>query len=120
LVKVDALLKTPLLKDKPNGPAPDRLRLPDWWPGASTDRGKRNQRRLVIVTTFIGAVILLASNQNFWGVFCGLFLVALGIFLLVIDRRLRAAERMLDEAERRLRLDEPATNDRDPYDDMNR
>jgi hypothetical protein len=110
----------PLLKDKPNDPTPDRLRLPDWWPGAATDRGRRNQLRLVIATTFIGAAIILAEDHWFWGWFWGLFLLALGIFLLVIDRRLRAAERMLDEAERRLRLDEPSTDDRDPKDYMNR
>lgn len=112
-------MKTPLLKDKPNGPTPDRLRLPDWWPGAATDRGRRNQLRLAIVTTFIGAAVILAEDHWLWGWFSGLFLLALGIFLMVIDRRVRAAERMLDEAERRLRWDEPATDDRDPNHDMN-
>jgi hypothetical protein len=74
-----------------------------------------NQVWWVTVTTFIAAVILLASGQ--W--LSALFPLALGIFLLVVIRRLRAAERMLDEAERQLRLEEPAANDHDAN-DMNR
>lgn len=75
-----------------------------------------NQVWWVTVTMFIAAVMLLAWGQ--W--LSALFPLALGIFLLVVIRRLRAAERMLDEAERRLRLDEPAANDHDANEDMNR
>jgi hypothetical protein len=108
-------LKTSLLNNKPNEPTPDGFRLPSWWPDA-TDRGRRNQLWWITVTTFISAVILLASGQWFWGP----FLLAVGIFLLVANRRLRAAERLLDEAERQLRLEEPPASDGDPDDEMKR
>jgi hypothetical protein len=75
-----------------------------------------NQVWWVTVTTFIAAVILLATGQ--W--LSALFPLALGISLLVVIRRLRAAERMLDEAERQLTLEVPAANDHDANEDMNR
>ncbi|HVH95232.1 MAG TPA: hypothetical protein VM688_09965 [Nocardioidaceae bacterium] len=64
----------------------------------------------------VGAVILLASAEWFWG----LLLLAVAIFLLMAYRRLWAVGRVLDEVERQLRLEEPAANDRDPNEDMNR
>jgi Flp pilus assembly protein TadB len=90
------LLKTPLLKEKPSEPTPDRFRLPRW-PG-SPDGSIRSLFITFITTFLIMAVILLASGQWLWGS----FLVAAAVLLAMPYRQLAAAERLLDETERKV------------------
>jgi hypothetical protein len=100
------LLKTPLLKEKPNDPTPDSFRLPSWWPG-SRDGSVRSLLIMFIATFLICAVIFLASGQWLWGG----FLVAAAVLMAMPYRQIAAAERLLDETERKLALEEPAADD---------